>query len=257
VIYRALGWDVPVFAHLPLIHGPDGAKLSKRHGATSVIEYRDMGYLPSAVRNYLARLGWSHGDDEFFTDAQAIEWFGLEAVGRSPARFDFAKLENLNGQHIRATPDADLAARIDALIEAQGRDPLEPRRRAMLLHAMPGLKERAKTLLEIIEMAHYILADRPLSPDEKAAKLLGGEARAILARLTGRLRDASEWRAGSVEEIVRSFAEEEQVKLGKVAQPLRAALTGRSVSPGVFDVMETLGRDETLARLQDAAQERA
>ncbi len=253
LIYRALGWEVPSFAHLPLIHGPDGAKLSKRHGATSVIEYRDLGYLPAAVRNYLARLGWSHGDDEFFTDAQAIEWFGLEAVGRSPARFDFVKLENLNGQHIRATADDELVRRAEELLAAQGRPKLDEARRAMLLHAMPGLKERAKTLLEIIEMAHYILADRPLSPDEKAAKLLDGAARPVLARLTTRLRDASEWRAGSVEEIVRSFAEEEQLKLGKVAQPLRAALTGRSVSPGVFDVMETLGRDETLARLDDAA----
>ncbi len=257
LIYRALGWEAPVVAHLPLIHGPDGAKLSKRHGATSVIEYRDLGYLPSAVRNYLARLGWSHGDDEFFTDAQAIGWFGLDAVGRSPARFDFAKLESLNGQHIRAMPDEDLVARIEALFAAQGRPSLGDDRGAMLLHAMPGLKERAKTLLEIIDMAHYILADRPLTPDEKAAKHLDGAARPILARLTGRLRDVSEWRAGSVEQIVRSFAEEEQVKLGKVAQPLRAALTGRSVSPGVFDVMETLGREETLARLDDAARERA
>jgi glutamyl-tRNA synthetase len=253
LIYRALGWEPPVFAHLPLIHGPDGAKLSKRHGATSVIEYRDLGYLPSAVRNYLARLGWSHGDDEFFTDAQAIEWFGLEAVGRSPARFDFAKLENLNAQHIRATADAELLRRIEELFAAQGRPRVDDRRRAMLLHAMAGLKERARTLLEIVDMAHYILADRPLSPDEKAAKHLDAAARPILARLTDRLRDASEWRAGSVEQIVRSFAEEEQVKLGRVAQPLRAALTGRSVSPGVFDVMETLGRDETLARLGDAA----
>jgi glutamyl-tRNA synthetase len=257
LIYRALGWQAPVFAHLPLIHGPDGAKLSKRHGATSVVEYRDLGYLPAAVRNYLARLGWSHGDDEFFTDAQAIEWFGLEAVGRSPARFDFAKLESLNGQHIRATADEELVRRIEELFAAQARPALPADRRAMLLHAMPGLKERAKTLLEIIDMAHYILADRPLSPDEKAAKHLDSAARPILARLTGRLRDVSEWRAGSVEQIVRSFAEEEQVKLGKVAQPLRAALTGRSISPGVFDVMETLGRDETLARLDDAARDSA
>jgi glutamyl-tRNA synthetase len=257
LIYRALGWVVPVFAHLPLIHGPDGAKLSKRHGATSVIEYRDLGYLPAAVRNYLARLGWSHGDDEFFSDAQAIEWFGLEAVGRSPARFDFAKLENLNGQHIRAAPDAELVRRLDELLAAEGRPALDAHRRAMLLHAMPGLKERARTLLEIIEIAHYILADRPFLPDEKAAKHLDGDGRASLGRLTGRLRDASEWRAGSLEEIVRAFAEDEQIKLGKVAQPLRAALTGRSVSPGVFDVMETLGRDETLARLEDATMDSA
>ncbi len=253
LIYRALGWKTPVFAHLPLIHGPDGAKLSKRHGATSVIEYRDMGYLPAAVRNYLARLGWSHGDDEVFSDAQAIEWFGLDAVGRSAARFDFAKLESLNGQHIRMTDDSELVARVEELLGAQGRPPLDADRRARLAQAMPGLKERAKTLLDIIEMAHYILAERPFAPDEKAAKHLDGDGRAMLARLTPRLRDASEWKAGPIEQIVRSFAEEEQLKLGKVAQPLRAALTGRSVSPGVFDVVETLGREETLARLDDAA----
>ena len=252
LIYRALGWETPVFAHLPLIHGPDGAKLSKRHGATSVVEYRDLGYLPAAVRNYLARLGWSHGDDEFFTDTQAIEWFGLDAVGRSPARFDFAKLESLNGQHIRATDDAALVARVEELLAVQGRPAPAADRRAKLLHAMPGLKERAKTLLDIIDMAHYILSERPFAPDEKAAKHLDEDARAMLARLTVRLRDASDWAAGPIEQIVRSFAEEEQLKLGKVAQPLRAALTGRSISPGVFDVIETLGRDETLARLDDA-----
>ena len=257
LIYRALGWETPVFAHLPLIHGPDGAKLSKRHGATSVIEYRDLGYLPAAVRNYLARLGWSHGDDEFFTDAQAIEWFGLDAVGRSPARFDFAKLESLNGQHIRVADDAALVARVEELLAVQGRPAPDPGRQARLLQAMPGLKERAKTLLDIIEMAHYILSERPFTPDEKAAKHLDEDARAMLARLTVRLRDASDWTAGPIEQIVRSFAEEEQLKLGKVAQPLRAALTGRSISPGVFDVMETLGRDETLARLDDAGPKRS
>lgn len=251
LIYRALGWEPPVFAHLPLIHGPDGAKMSKRHGATGVIDYRDLGYLPAAVRNYLARLGWSHGDEEFFTDAQAVEWFGLEAVGRSPARFDFAKLENLNGQHIRATDDAELILRIEELLNAQGQSAPDAATRDRLLRAMPGLKERAKTLVEIIEMAHYILGARPFLPDAKAEKHLGDDARAMLGRLTARLRDASEWQAGPIEQIVRSFAEEEQLKLGKVAQPLRAALTGRSVSPGVFDVIETLGRDETLARLDD------
>ncbi|HLS19697.1 MAG TPA: glutamate--tRNA ligase, partial [Paracoccaceae bacterium] len=253
LIYRALGWEPPVFAHVPLIHGPDGAKLSKRHGATSVIDYRDLGYLPAALRNYLARLGWSHGDEEFFTDEQAIAWFGLEAVGRSPARFDFAKLENLNGLHIRATDDAALLARVEELLEVQGRPALDATARARLLHAMPGLKERAKTLLEIIEMAHYILTTRPIQPDEKAARHLDSDMRAMLGRLTTRLAGDSEWQADSVEQIVRSFAEEEQLKLGKVAQPLRAALTGRSISPGVFDVIETLGREETLARLGDAA----
>lgn len=253
LIYRALGWEPPIFAHVPLIHGPDGAKLSKRHGATGVIEYRDLGYLPAALRNYLARLGWSHGDEEFFSDEQAIAWFGLEAVGRSPARFDFAKLENLNGLHIRASDDATLLARIEELLTVQGRPAPDDTARARLLHAMPGLKERAKTLLEIIDMAHYILTNRPLQLDKRAAGLLDEDMRKMLGRLTTHLAGDSEWRADSVEQIVRSFAEEEQLKLGKVAQPLRAALTGRLISPGVFDVIETLGREETLARLGDLA----
>ncbi len=252
LIYRAMDWDVPAFAHLPLIHGPDGAKLSKRHGALGIEAYRDMGYLPSAMRNYLARLGWSHGDDEFFTTRQAIEWFGLEQIGKSPARFDFAKLENLNGQHMRATPDAELLAALEDLFAAQHKPALTATRRAMLLQAMPGLKERAKTLLELSDIAYYIISDRPLVPDEKAASHLAGDAPSLLRRLTVRLQNASDWTAGSLEGEVRAFAEGEQIKLGSVAQPLRAALTGRAVSPGVFDVMETLGRDETLARLADA-----
>lgn len=251
LIFRAMGWEVPIFAHLPLIHGPDGAKLSKRHGALGVEAYRDMGYLPAAMRNYLARLGWSHGDDEFFTTAQAVEWFGLEQIGRSPARFDFAKLENLNGQHMRVTPDAELLAAVEVLFAAQHKPALEAARRAMLLRAMPGLKQRAKTLVELIDLSYYILSDRPLIPDEKAAKQLAGDAPSLLRRLTVRLQNASDWSAGSLEEEVRAFAEGEQLKLGSVAQPLRAALTGRAVSPGVFEVMETLGRDETLARLGD------
>jgi len=253
LIYRAMGWETPVFAHIPLIHGPDGAKLSKRHGALGVEAYRDKGYLPAAMRNYLARLGWSHGDDEFFTDEQAIEWFGLAQIGKSPARMDFAKLENLNGQHIRATADAELVDAIECLFAAQHKPELDQRRRRMLTHAMPGLKERAKTILELIDMSYYILSDRPLSPDEKAAKHLADDAPATLVRLTVRLQNATDWAAGPLEEITRSFAEESGLKLGRIAQPLRAALTGRAVSPGVFDVMETLGRDETLARLRDVA----
>ncbi|HSF94964.1 MAG TPA: glutamate--tRNA ligase [Thermohalobaculum sp.] len=253
LIYQGMGWDTPIFAHIPLIHGPDGAKLSKRHGALGVEAYRDMGYLPAAMRNYLARLGWSHGDDEFFTTDQAIEWFGLEQVGKSAARFDFVKLENLNGQHIRNTPDAELVTAIEDLFAAQHKPAPDPRRRAMLAQAMPGLKERAKTLLELIDMAQYILSDRPFVPDEKAAKILADDAPEMLARLTVRLQNATDWTAGSIEEIARSFAEEESLKLGRIAQPLRAALTGRAVSPGVFDVMETIGREETLARLRDVA----
>ena len=251
LIYQAMGWDLPAFAHLPLIHGPDGAKFSKRHGALGVEAYREMGLLPAALRNYLARLGWSHGDDEFFTTDQAVAWFGLEQVGKSAARFDFAKLENLNGQHIRATPDAELVEAIDGLFAVQHKPPLDARHRPMLIQAMPGLKERAKTLLELVDIAEYIFSERPLVPDPKAAKLLAGDAPAMLARLTVRLQNATQWNAESVEEIVRSFAEDEGLKLGQIAQPLRAALTGRAVSPGVFDVIETLGRDEALARLGD------
>jgi glutamyl-tRNA synthetase len=253
LIYQAMDWPLPIFAHLPLIHGPDGAKFSKRHGALGVEAYRDMGYLPAAMRNYLARLGWSHGDDEFFTTAQMVEWFDLDHVGKSAARFDFAKLENLNGQHIRATPDAELVAAVEDLIAAQQKPPLGDDRKAMLAKAMPGLKDRTKTLVELIDNSHYILSDRPFTPESNAAKHLAGDAPRILARLTVRLQNASEWTAGSVEEIVRAFAEDEQIKLGQIAQPLRVALTGRAVSPGVFDVMETLGRNETLARLGDAA----
>ena len=251
LIYDALGWARPVFAHIPLIHGPDGAKMSKRHGATSVTEYRDMGYLPAAMRNYLARLGWSHGDDEFFTDAQMIEWFGLEAVGKSAARFDFKKLENLNGQHMRAANAETLMTAFDEICAAQQKPVPEEAKRAALSAAMPNLQERAKTVLELVDLSYYILADRPLDMDEKAAKLINSETHSLLARLTERLRNASEWSIESTEGVVREFAEAEGLKLGKVAQPLRAALTGRAVSPGVFDVMQTLGREETLARLGD------
>ena len=251
LIYDALGWDRPVFAHIPLIHGPDGAKMSKRHGATSVTEYRDMGYLPQAMRNYLARLGWSHGDDEYFTDAQMIEWFGLEAVGKSAARFDFKKLENLNGQHIRDTDDMTLMAALDDLVAAQQKSTIDGEKREKLIGAMPGLKARAKTLLELLENTYYIFADRPLNFDDKAKASLNSDTVPMLSRLTERLQHASALDAGSAEQIVRDFADSEQLKLGKVAQPLRAALTGRAVSPGVFDVIETLGRDEVLARLGD------
>ncbi|MGF1551760.1 MAG: glutamate--tRNA ligase [Paracoccaceae bacterium] len=253
LIYRAMGWEPPVFAHIPLIHGPDGAKLSKRHGALGAEAYREMGYLPEAMRNYLARLGWAHGDDEFFTTDQLVDWFGLGAVGRSAARFDLAKLAALNGQHMRAMDDATLMPHVEAYCALHGIDLAEPKR-ARLEAALSGLKERAKTLAELVDLAYYILAARPLEPDEKAAKLLADEAaRERLSRLTLALRDASRWEEQALEQVARDFAEAEDLKLGKVAQPLRAALTGRAVSPGVFDVMVTLGRDETLARIEDAA----
>jgi len=250
-IFNALGWPVPKFAHIPLIHGPDGAKLSKRHGALGAEAYRDMGYLPQAMRNYLVRLGWAHGDDEFFSDAEMLEWFDLPQIGKSAARFDFKKLENLNGQHMRIADDAALTKAALALRQMQDGAIVSDAKQAMLAEAMGGLKERAKTLVDLLESAHYILADRPFTPDEKAAKILSDDAKALLSRLTLHLRNASEWSSELLEEAVRAVAEAEELKLGKVAQPMRAALTGRATSPGVFDVLVTLGREESLARLQD------
>lgn len=250
-IFNALGWPVPSFSHIPLIHGPDGAKLSKRHGALGAEAYRDMGYLPQAMRNYLVRLGWAHGDDEFFSDAQMLEWFDLPQIGKSAARFDFKKLENLNGQHMRIADDAALTKAAVALRKVQDGTDTPAAKQALLEQAMGGLKERAKTLIDLLNSAHYILSDRPFTPDEKAAKILSDDARALLSRLTLHLRNASEWTSELLEEAVRAFAEAEDLKLGKVAQPMRAALTGRATSPGVFDVLVTLGREESLARLQD------
>jgi glutamyl-tRNA synthetase len=253
LIYKAMNWDIPVFAHIPLIHGPDCAKLSKRHGALGVDAYRDMGYLPEAMRNYLARLGWGHGDDEYFSSEQAMEWLTLEAIGKAPARFDFAKLTDLNGRWMRDSDDAALLARVEELFAAQKRTPLTMPQRDMMLHAMPGLKQRAKTLLELVDSAYYILAEGALELDEKAARLLAGEARDILAKLTPQLEGVSAWCSEALEQTVREFAESAGIKLGAAAQPLRAALTGRATSPGVFDVLETLGREESLRRLRAQA----
>ena len=251
-IYDALDWPVPEFAHLPLIHGPDGAKLSKRHGALAIDAYREMGYLPEALRNYLLRLGWSHGDDEIIPTEQAIAWFDLDAVGRAPARFDFAKLDNLNGHHIRATDNRRLAVLVgERLKKTVGRS-LSETERDRLLEAMPELKLRPKTLAELASNARFLVVPRPLRPDDKAARLLTPEARRMLAELLGPLRGV-EWRPESLEEEIRAFADERGVTLGSIAQPLRAALTGSAASPGIFIVMEVLGRQETLGRIADAA----
>ncbi|WP_088342505.1 MULTISPECIES: glutamate--tRNA ligase [Rhodomicrobium] len=257
-IYAALGWDIPVFGHIPLIHGPDGAKMSKRHGALGVGAYREMGYLPAAMRNYLARLGWSHGDDEIFSTAQMIEWFGTDALGKSPSRFDFAKLENLNGHYIRAASDAELIAALRDLLPHLPADKSLPAnlsdedwRRLEL--AMPGLKERAKTLVELIDGARFLFAKRPLKIEEKAAKLLNPEARARLAAFHDSLLGLNDWSAAGIEAAARAQAEALGIKLGDLAQPLRAALTGRTVSPGIFDVLFVLGREEALGRIEDQA----
>ena len=257
-VYHALDWTVPEFAHVPLIHGPDGAKLSKRHGAEATDAYRAMGYLPEAMRNYLVRLGWSHGDDEIMSTEQLIEWFGLEAIGRSPARFDFAKLADLNGHYIRKASDDELVRRIQEFLEVVegGHEKLSRLGQGgwdRLRIALPGLKERAKTLVELVDGAGFLFADRPLGLDEKAAKLIDGDAKAVLSQLIPRLEAAQKWTAADLEAKVRAFTEDTGAKLGKVAQPLRAALTGRTVSPPVFDVMHALGREETIARLKDQA----
>ncbi len=255
-IYDALGWPVPSMAHIPLIHGADGAKLSKRHGALGVDAYRALGYLPAALRNYLVRLGWSQGDQEFFDTAEMTAAFSLEQVGRSPARFDFAKLENLNGHYLRATPDATLEEQfVDTLPFLPGGDALEakldPALRAKLLAAMGGLKERAKTLMELLDGAQFLYAERPLALDAKAAEILAKGGAEHLAALRPDFAALATWTAATTEDVVRAYAERSGAKLGQVAQPLRAALTGRSTSPGIFNVLEVLGKAESLARLDD------
>jgi glutamyl-tRNA synthetase len=257
-IYQALDWQVPVMAHVPLLHGPDGAKLSKRHGALGIEAYRAMGYLPAALRNYLVRLGWAHGDQEIFSTEEMIAAFDLPAIGRSPARFDFSKLESLNGHYIRQTPDAELLDAIDALLPhipdgAPIAAKLSPDMRVKIIAAMPGLKERAKTLRELIDGARFLFADRPLPIDEKARSLLTDDARGILGELSATLAPVDPWTADAAEQAVRTYADTKGLKLGAVAQPLRAALTGRTTSPGIFDVLETLGKEESLARLGDQA----
>ncbi len=255
-IYQAMGWDIPSMSHIPLIHGADGAKLSKRHGALGVESYRAMGYLPEALRNYLVRLGWSHGDTEFFSSDEMIALFDLKGIGRSPARFDFVKLENVSGHYMRAASDERLMEAIDTILPhiPQGSDimaKLDSSTSARLLAAMPGLKERAKTLLELIDGADYLMNKRPLRMDEKADSILADGGRERLALITNALEKASEWTAAALEQIVRDVSEANKVKLGQLAQPLRAALTGHSTSPGIFDVLEVLGREESLGRLKD------
>lgn len=252
-IYNAMGWDLPEFGHIPLIHGPDGAKLSKRHGALGVDAYRDMGYLPEAIRNYLLRLGWGHGDDEIISTEQAVEWFNLEGIGRSPSRFDFAKLENLNAHYMRQADDARLVGLAAPRLEAELGRALTESERDLLTRAMNGLKQRARTVVDLAQSARFYLAARPLAMDEKAAALLDEKGRGVLTDLAARFEAEADFTAAALEGLVRAFAEERGEKLGKIAQPLRAALTGSTVSPPIFEVAEILGRAETLARMKDAA----
>ena len=254
-IYQALGWNVPKMAHVPLIHGPDGAKLSKRHGALGVDAYRDMGYLPAALRNYLVRLGWSHGDQEIFGQDELIAAFDLGAIGRSPARFDFAKLENLNGHYMRASDDAALVEALEELLPRLGParglgTTFTPELREKFLASMPGLKERAKNLVELLDSAYYLYAPSPPALDAKAEAILDPAARARLAAVRPALAAVANWSAEDLEAAVRAQAEATGLKLGQIAQPLRAAVTGRGTSPGLFDVMAVLGRDTSLARIE-------
>jgi glutamyl-tRNA synthetase len=257
-IYQARGWDIPLMAHIPLIHGPDGAKLSKRHGALGVEAYRAMGYLPAALRNYLVRLGWSFGDQEFFSSEEMIAAFDLGGIGRSPSRFDFAKLENMNGHYMRSTPDDELLRIwIDALPYLRGgaeiSTEIDPARRAQMRRALAGLKERAKTLIELTDGAKFLFVKRPLALEPKAAEILARSGRIYLKAVLPRLEALEEWSAESTEKAVRDYANEQGEKLGVVAQPLRAAVTGRSTSPPIFDVLDVLGREEALARIADQA----
>jgi glutamyl-tRNA synthetase len=250
-IYRALDWEVPAFAHVPLLHGPDGSKLSKRHGALGVGEYRDQGYLPEAMRNYLLRLGWSHGDDEIIDTEQAIAWFSLDAIGRSPARFDKDRLDSLNAHYLRHADDGRLADLVLTGLDVKPARGIADEAPNRLIMGMPGLKERATTLVDLTDSAAFYARLRPLTLDDKAAKLLDSTALGHLKGLREQLAELPEWSDGAIEVLVRRFAEDQGLKLGKIAQPLRAALTGAAVSPPVFEVMRVLGEEETLGRLDD------
>ena len=256
IIYNGMGWDVPEMAHIPLIHGPDGAKLSKRHGATGVGSYRQEGYLPEAMINYLARLGWSHGDDELFSRQQLVDWFSLEGLNKGAARFDFVKLRDVNGHYIRgASPDYLYGVMVDTAREI-GRDRDHAglvENKDTVLAALPELQPRAKTVLELIDLAQFIYAVRPLEVDASASQQLTPDARGMLGMAKAVLEQLSDWSVPAIDGAIRGFADQQGLKLGKVAQPLRAALTGHTVSPGVFEVMVLIGKDESLARIGDQA----
>jgi len=253
-LYLALGWEPPAFGHIPLIHGADGAKLSKRHGALGVEAYREMGYLPEALRNYLLRLGWGHGDDEIISTEQAIEWFDLDAVVRSPARFDFTKLDDLNGHYLRQAEDSRLVDLITPRLEKTLGQGLDEAAKSRLERAMEGLKERARKVDELAENARFYVINRPVPLDKKAADILNDGGRQKIADILPLLsatKTRENWEAQALEGLVRDYAEETGIKLGEVAQPLRAALTGSKTSPPIFEVMDVLGREESLNRLSD------
>lgn len=249
-IYDAMGWKRPVFAHIPLIHGEDGKKLSKRHGAVGLHEFAQLGYPPAAMRNYLARLGWSHGDDELFDDAQAREWFDLDGIGKAPARLDFKKLEHVSSHHLKTMPEADLLAALENFLSDTDQPALTAQQKERLVSALPALREKAKTLPQMLDQARFALTSRPIEIEPKAAKALDTVSRGMLKSLTAVLQHAS-WTRDELEQAAKQVAEENGVGLGKIAGPLRAALAGRTATPSVFDMMTALGREESLARLQD------
>lgn len=251
LIYNAMGWDVPVFAHIPLIFGDDGKKLSKRHGATGAQEYRAMGYLAEAMRNYLVRLGWSHGDDELFSTKQAIEWFDLSGINKAPSRFDFKKLDNVSKHHIETVPDDVLIAGLQDYISSQNRDPLSDADIVKLKSVLPILRERSKKLPDLLDKARFILSPRPFAPDENDAKHLNSVFNGILKRLTPLLAEVTTWSKEELEILFRDFAQTEGLGLGKIAQPMKVVLSGTTKSPSTFDMMAALGKDETLARIDD------
>ncbi|MDO5530303.1 MAG: glutamate--tRNA ligase, partial [Paracoccus sp. (in: a-proteobacteria)] len=251
-IYDAMGWPRPVFAHIPLIHGEDGKKLSKRHGAVGLHEYAALGYPAAAMRNYLARLGWSHGDDELFSDAQALEWFDLGGIGRAPARLDFKKLEHVSAHHIGAMDDDALMTELGAYLEASGRPPLSDLQTQRLRAAMGVLKAKAKTLPALLEQAHFALIERPVMPDEKAQKALDPVSRGMLKELTAALQHDN-WTRDDLEQTASEIAARHGLGLGKIAAPLRAALAGKTATPSVFDMLLALGPQESFARLNDQA----
>lgn len=250
-VYAANGWDLPVFAHIPLIHGTDGKKLSKRHGAVGMHEYAALGYPAAAMRNYLARLGWSHGDDELFDDAQALEWFDLGGIGKAPARLDFKKLEHVSGHHIAAMTDEALLQELSAFLKATGQPALTSVQLQRMTPALSALKQKARTLPQLLDQARFALIERPVEADEKAKNALDTVSKGILEDLTAALQNAN-WARDDLEAAAQRIAEARGVGLGKVAAPVRAALAGRTATPSVFDMMLALGRDETLARLADA-----
>jgi glutamyl-tRNA synthetase len=252
MVYDAMGWDIPTWAHIPLIHGPDGKKLSKRHGATGVEEYQAMGYPAAGMRNYLTRLGWAHGDAEIFTSDEAMRMFDLAGIGRAPARLDFKKLENTCGHHMAMAEDAALLHELQEFLAAAGREPLSAEQIERMKLALPFLKKSAKTFPELMEKASFLLTQRPIVADAKAAEALDTVSRGILKLLTPRLQNAS-WTKDALEPILTEIAADNGIGFGKLAAPLRAALAGRTVTPSVYDMMLTIGREETVARLTDAS----